>query len=94
MTGEKGTLPVSFTTMNTSRALFLFALLAISQMSFAVSPDDRQIDPMVSALVALFSDGIAASHPEIRGIRFGHIFGSKSLDAIAFLSIEGFGGGN
>jgi len=49
----------------------------------------------VSALIAQFSDGPAISYAKFRYIVLGHVIDdSKSDDAIAFFSIEGFHGGN
>ena len=80
--------------MMSNRVIALVILLFAADFSFAASPDTRPITRAISALANQFSDGIAVSYPEVRLVRFGHLFGNESNDAVAFFSIEGFGGSN
>jgi hypothetical protein len=76
------------------RILTFVIFLLVADFSIAATHDRRPIERAVTTLVTNLSDGIAVNYPEFRFIRFGRLLGGETDDAVAYFSIEGFGGSN
>lgn len=77
------------------RTLAFLLSLFMTGTPLAATSNRQSIEHAVSALIVQFSDGIAETYSEEPPvIKYGRILDNESDGAVAFFSLDGFGGSN